>query len=93
VPPPNPLFMDRTDVASRVNADTDDVLATIPLVAGNEKLTGHLFDQLVDLLLEGVLVGLRSDLADGRLTAQEFADELATLATQCRRVGLLETSL
>ena len=93
MPAPNPLFMDRTDVASRVNADTDDVLATIPLVAGNEKLTGHLFDQLVDLLLEGVLVGLRGDLADGRLTAQEFADELATLATQCRRVGLLETAL
>ena len=93
MPPTNRLFMDRTDVASRVNADTDDVLATIPLVAGNEKLTGHLFDQLVDLLLEGVLVGLRGDLADGRLTAQEFADELAKLATQCRRVGLLESSL
>jgi len=85
--------MERSDVASRVNADTDDVLATIPLVAGNERLTGHLFDQLVDLLLEGILVGLRGDLAEGRLTAQEFADELATLASQCRRVGLLETSL
>jgi len=85
--------MDRTDVAARVSADTDDVLATIPLVANNERLTGHLFDQLVDLLLESILVGLRSDLAEGRLTAQEFADELATLATQCRRAGLLETSV
>ena len=85
--------MERSDVASRVSADTDDVLATIPLVAANERLSGHLFDQLVDLLLEGILVGLRGDLADGRLTAQEFADELATLASQCRRVGLLETSI
>ena len=85
--------MERSDVASRVSADTDDVLATIPLVAGNERLSGHLFDQLVDLLLESILVGLRGDLAEGRLTAQEFADELATLATQCRRVGLLETSV
>jgi hypothetical protein len=82
--------MDRTEVASRVSADTDDVLATIPLVAGNPRLTGHLFDQLVDLLLESVLVGLRDDLAEGRITAQEFADELATLAAQCRAVGLLE---
>lgn len=84
--------MERTDVAARVSADTDDVLATIPLVANNPRLTGHLFDQLVDLLLEGVLVGLRSDLADGRISAQEFADELAALAAQCRTVGLLETS-
>jgi hypothetical protein len=84
---------DRRDAASRVSADTDDVLATIPLVAGNERLTGHLFDQLVDLLLESLLVGLRSELADGRITAQQFADELATLATQCRQVGLLETSV
>jgi hypothetical protein len=85
--------MERTDVAARVRADTDDVLATIPLVAGNERLTGHLFDQLVDLLLEGILVELRGDLAAGRLTAQEFADELAALATQCRRAGLLDTSI
>lgn len=84
--------MERTDVAARVTADTDDVLATIPLVANNPRLTGHLFDQLVDLLLEGILVDLRADLAEGRLTAQEFADELATLAAQCRSVGLLETS-
>jgi hypothetical protein len=84
--------MERTDVAARVSADTDDVLATIPLVANNPRLTGHLFDQLVDLLLEGVLVGLRSDLAEGRISAQEFADELALLAAQCRSVGLLETS-
>ena len=84
--------MERTDVAARVDADTDDVLATIPLVAGNERLTGHLYDQLVDLLLEGLLVSLRADLADGRLTPKDFAGELALLASQCRAVGLLETS-
>lgn len=85
--------MERSDVAARVDADTDDVLATIPLVAANERLTGHLFDQLVDLLLESILVGLRRDLTEGRLTAQQFADELAALASQCRRVGLLESSV
>ena len=90
---PNHNAMETTDVAKRVASDTDDVLATIPLVANNERLTGHLFDQLVDLLLEGILVGLRADLAEGRITAQEFADELAVLATQCRQVGLLETSV
>ena len=79
-------------MAKRVASETSDVLATIPLVSGNPNLTDHLFQQLVDLLLEGVLVDLRTQLSRGTLTASEYAGELATLAAQCRAVGLLDRS-
>ena len=84
--------METTEVAKRVASDTQDVLATIPLVQGNEYLTDHLFDQLVDLLLEGALVELRHQVASGFLSPDHYAIELAELAAQCRAVGLLERS-
>ena len=79
-------------MAKRVANDTADVLATIPLVSGNTHLTDHLFEQLVDLLLEGMLVDLRSQLVQGVITSGEYASELASLAAQCRAVGLLDRS-
>ena len=82
--------MESTEVAKRVANDTDDVLATLPLVRGNHQLTDHLFSQLVDLLLEGILVDLRHELADGRISAAEYASTLSELARQCRTVGLLQ---
>ena len=81
--------METTELARRVAADTDDVLATLPLVRENDELVGHLFHQLVDLLLEGILLDLRHQLVDGRLTASEYAAELTRLATQARAAGLL----
>ena len=91
-PAANQWGMETTDVARRVASDTDDVLATIPLVSGNRHLTDHLFDQLVDLLLEGMLVDLRRQLHEGFLTSGEYGEELATLAAQCRAAGLLSRS-
>ncbi|MCU1376242.1 MAG: hypothetical protein JWO68_3528 [Actinomycetia bacterium] len=88
----NRIVMETTDVAKRVANETADVLATIPLVAGNEYLSDHLFDQLVDLLLESMLVELRTRLTDGVINAGEYASELAILAGQCRSVGLLDRS-
>lgn len=78
-------------MARRVASETDDVLATIPLVSGNDDLTDHLFEQLVDLLLEGMLVDLQRQLNEGILTSSQYGDELATLATQCRATGLLRS--
>ena len=79
-------------VAHRVAVDTDDVLATLPLVKGNARLTDRLFEQLVDLLIEGVLIDLRTQLLDGALSAADYGEELALLASQCRAVGLLDHS-
>lgn len=88
----NPSRMETTEVAKRVAHDIDDVLATVALVRENPRLTDHLFDQLVDLLLESSLVDLRTRLGEGALTPREYSDELADLAIQCRAVGLLERS-
>jgi hypothetical protein len=79
-------------IARRISSDTDDVLATLPLVTGNTRLTARLFEQLVDLLLEGILVELRTNVLHGNLSATAYSDEVAELAAQCRRVGLLEHS-
>lgn len=82
--------MESTEVARRVANDTDDVLATLPLVRGNQQLTDHLFSQLVDLLLEGILVDLRAELSAGEISAADYAANLSELARQCREAGLLQ---
>ena len=81
--------MDRRALVTDIDCELDDALSTIWLVRGNDQLSGRLFDQVVDLLLERVLLELRNELVAGRLTASAFATELARLADQCRSVGLL----
>lgn len=81
--------MDRRSLATDVDRELDDALSTLWLVRGNDQLSGRLFDQVVDLLLERILLDLRSDLVAGTVTASTFATELARLADQCRAVGLL----
>jgi hypothetical protein len=81
--------MERPSLVTDVDRELDDALSTLWLVRGNEQLSGRLFDQVVDLLLERVLLDLRTDLVAGTLTANGFATELARLADQCRAVGLL----
>lgn len=81
--------MDRRSLATDVDRELDDALSTLWLVRGNEQLSERLFDQVVDLLLERILLDLRTDLVSGTLTANTFATELARLADQCRAVGLL----
>jgi len=87
-----PRSVEVRGVAQRVATDTDDVLATLPLVRGNQRLTDRLYEQLVDLLIEGILVDLRASMLDGSISAADYGTELAELAAQCRRVGLLERS-
>jgi hypothetical protein len=81
--------MEIARVAEHLATETDDVLATIFLVDGNEKLTDRLYEQLVDLLIEGLVLDLRTALLDGEMTLTQFGNQLAELAAQCRRVGLL----
>lgn len=83
------VSVQRPSLAIDVDRELDDALSTVWLVRGNDRLSGRLFEQVVDLLLERVLLDLRADLVAGRLTANDFATQLATLADQCRAVGLL----
>lgn len=80
--------METRELAQRVDRDTEDVLATISLVSESRQLTDHLFSQLVDLLLEGVLVDLRMRETAGELSPVQYAEEIAVLVGQCRAAGL-----
>ena len=73
----------------RVSAEQDDVLCTIQLVHGDEELQQRLFDQLVDLLVEGMFLDLRRGYLSGDIDRDKYVDELSGLADQCRTVGLL----
>ena len=73
----------------RVEAEQDDVLATIQLVQGDELLETRLYEQLVDLLVEGMFLELRRRYLRGGLPREEYVDELTALADLCRGAGLL----
>jgi hypothetical protein len=73
----------------RVESEQDDVLCTIQLVSGDADLEGRLFDQLVDLLVEGMFLDLRRAYLDGALDRDAYVIELSDMADSCRRVGLL----
>ena len=73
----------------RVGAEQDDVLCTIQLVTGDDALQRRLFDQLVDLLVEGMFLDLRRAYLAGDLDRDRYVDDLSSLADQCRNVGLL----
>ena len=87
----NKITVERKALADDVDRELDDALSTLWLVRENPQLCERLFDQLTDLLLERILLGLRADLVAGTITASEFANQLAKLADQCRHVGLLST--
>ena len=73
----------------RVGAEQDDLLCTIQLVQGDEGLKGRLFDQLVDLLVEGMFLDLRRAYLAGDIDRDRYVPDLSALADQCRNVGLL----
>ncbi|SRR5581483_5207766 len=78
-----------TRLMKRVAAEQDDVLCTIQLVNGDDALQTRLFDQLVDLLVETMFLDLRRAHLAGEIDRAAYVDELADLADQCRRAGLL----
>jgi hypothetical protein len=73
----------------RVGTEQDDVLCTIQLVSSDDALQARLFDQLVDLLIEGMFLDLRRAYLSGDIARDEYVDELSSLADQCRNAGLL----
>jgi len=76
-------------LASRILQEQDDVLGTLQLVQHDEELTDRLFEQLVDLMIEGMFLDLRKQHLEGKLTRVDYVSELARLADSCRQAGLL----
>jgi hypothetical protein len=76
-------------LVQRVGQELDDVLGTLQLVHGDPLLEAHLFEQLVDLLVEGLFLDLRQRYLEGSVAREEYVEELAGLAGLCREAGLL----
>ena len=74
---------------ARVGQEEDDLLGTIQLVRDDDDLVHRLFDQLVDLLVEGMFLDLREQYLGGGLSRAAYVEQLSDLAAQCRRAGLL----
>ncbi len=76
-------------LVQRVSQEQDDILGTLQLVRGDELLEGRLFEQLVDLLVEGLFLDLRQKYLEGDVEREGYVEELAGLADLCRDAGLL----
>ncbi len=76
-------------LVQRVGQEQDDVLGTLQLVHGDDLLEERLFEQLVDLLVEGLFLDLRQRYLDGEVDREGYVEELAGLADLCRDAGLL----
>lgn len=81
--------MDAHQLGDRLDSEIDDVLSTLQLVHGNPSLQDRLFDQLVDLLVEGLFVECQRRYLAGDVDRVGYVAELGELAGQCHRVGLL----
>jgi hypothetical protein len=76
-------------LVTRVADEQDDILGTIQLIDGDEQLQDRLYEQLVDLLVEGMFLDLREDYLDGTIARDAYVEQLAHLAERCRSMGLL----
>jgi hypothetical protein len=76
-------------LVQRVEQEQDDVLGAVQLVRGDELLEDRLFEQLVDLLVEGLFLELRQRYLGCDVVRDEYLQELAHLADLCRDAGLL----
>ena len=76
-------------LATRVADEQDEILSTIQLVADDPDLQDRLYEQLVDLLVEGMFLDLREQYLDGLVPRDEYVSALGELADRCRQAGLL----
>jgi len=72
-----------------VGEEQDDVLASIQLVRGDRSLEDRLFEQLVDLLIEGMFVELRQAYLMAEMTSDAYVAELGILVDALSGAGLL----
>src|SRR3546814_13629911 len=75
-------------LCGQIAQEQDDVLGTIQLVQGDAVLEDRLYDQLVDLLIEGLFLELRRRHLVGELAMDDYVDELSALSAACHDVGL-----
>ncbi|MBA2495727.1 MAG: hypothetical protein H0V33_01275 [Acidimicrobiia bacterium] len=72
----------------QIRAEQEDLLATVALVV-DSPLIDRVWGRLVDLLVEGLFVDLRTEYLVGTLDRVAYVAALDDLAIRCHRVGLL----
>jgi hypothetical protein len=77
----------------QLEADLDEVLATIALVDGDADLQARSFGRLVDVLVRAAFADVRQRFAHGLLSRSAYVLEVSQLAQQCHRAGLLQLPL
>lgn len=80
---------DHQRLVSRVSEEQGDILGTIQLVVGDAQLQDRLFDQLVDLLVEGMFLDLREAYLAGEFDHDGYVAAVTDLADRCKDSGLL----
>lgn len=80
---------DHERLVSRVAGEQGDILGTIQLIAGDRDLEDRLFEQLVDLLVEGMFLDVRDEYLAGDLDHEGYVEAIADLADRCKASGLL----
>lgn len=79
-----------TRLVTRVAAEQDEILDTLQMVdTSDTALVDRLFDNLTDLLVEGMFLELREEYLAGAMDRDDYVDALAALADKCRNAGLL----
>ena len=79
-----------TRLVTRVSAEQDEILDTLQMVDSSDTaLVDRLFDNLTDLLVEGMFLELREEYLAGAMDRDAYVDALAGLADKCRNAGLL----
>lgn len=76
-------------LVTRIADEQDDILGAIQLIDGDPQLQHRLFEQLVDLLVEGMFLDLREEYLAGSIDRDAYVGRLAELAERCRSMGLL----
>lgn len=76
-------------ITHRVDLRQDDVLDTLPIVASDPVLLDRLFDQLVDLLVVSMFIGMREEYRAGLVDRDAYLAQARELAERCRGHGLL----
>ena len=74
-------------LVQRVGQEQDDILGTLQLVRGDDLLEARLFEQLVDLLVEGLFLDLRQRYLEGAVEREEYVEELAAWPTSAATPG------
>jgi hypothetical protein len=89
----NVIMLGPSAHSERLEADLDEVLATIALVGGDTDLQARSFARLVDVLVRAAFADVRERFGRGSLDRSAYVLEVSQLAQQCHRAGLLQLPL